>query len=76
VLRLLLAWRLLRKLPLLLTSGVIALALSTSARRGPADPANTQPSIARGLQNVERAVQPLILDTRRALTHALAGPSR
>ena len=76
MLRLLLAWQLLRTLPLPLILGVLALALSASARRRPTDPANTQPSIARGLQNTERAVQPLILDTRPALTQGLSGPSR
>ena len=76
MLRLLLAWQLLRTLPLLLIVGVLAVALSASARRGPTASSNTQPSIARALQNVERAVQPLIPDTRQALTHALAGRSR
>jgi hypothetical protein len=73
VLRLLL---LLRTLPLPLIVGVLVLALSASARRGPTDPANTHPSIARALQSVERAVQPLVLDADRALTQGLSGPSR
>jgi hypothetical protein len=74
----LLASQLLRTLPLPLIVGGLALALtlSASARRGPTASSNTQPSIARALQNVERAVQPLIPDTRQALTHALAGRSR
>ncbi len=76
MLRLLLAWQLLRTLPLLLIVGVLALALSANARRGPTASSNAQPSIARALQNVERAVQPLILDTRRALTQGLSRPSR
>ena len=76
MLRLLLASQLLRTLPLLLIVGVLALALSASARRGPTASSNAYPSIARGLQNTERAVPPLILDTRRALTQGLSGPSR
>ena len=78
MLRLLLAWQLLRTLPLLLIVGVLVLvlALSASARRGPTASSNAYPSIARALQNVERAVQPLVLDARRALTQGLSGPSR
>ena len=78
MLRLLLASQLLRTLPLLLILGVLALALalSASARRGPTASSNAHPSIARGLQNTERAVPPPVLDARRALTQGLSGPSR
>jgi hypothetical protein len=76
VLRLLLASQLLRTLPLSLIVGVLALALSASARRGPTASSNAYPSIARALQNVERGVQPLVLDAGRALTQGLSGPSR
>ena len=76
MLRLLLAWQLLRTLPLLLIVGVLALALSANARRGPTASSNAYPSIVRGLQNVERAVQPLVLDAGRAVTQGLSGPSR
>ena len=76
MLRLLLASQLLRTLPLPLIVGVLAVALSANARRGPTASSNAHPSIARGLQNTERGVPPLILDARRALTQGLSGPSR
>jgi hypothetical protein len=71
----LLASQLLRPPPLPLIVGVpaLALALSASARRGPTGSSNAHPSIARALQSVERAVPSLVLDTRQAVTHALAG---
>jgi hypothetical protein len=50
--------------------------LSANSRRGPTASSNAYPSIARAPQNTERGVQPPVLDTRRALTQGLSGPSR
>jgi hypothetical protein len=76
VLRLLLAWRPLRTLPLLLTVGALALALTIIARRSATASVTAQAPIVRGLHHTEHAVRPLFVDVPEAPIHALAGLSR
>jgi hypothetical protein len=76
VLRLFLAWRLIRMLSPILILAALALALSTAVRGLPATEARSQPAIARAVRGAERAIRPLILDMRHAISHALTGPTR
>jgi hypothetical protein len=76
MLRLLLAWRLIRILSPLLIVGLLALALGAVVRGIPSASASSQPSITRAVRGAERAIHPLIVDLRQALSHTLAGSSR
>jgi hypothetical protein len=76
VLRLFLAWRLLRMLFPLLLFGFAALALTATFRGGPRAFARGQSSLAHAARGVERAVKPLVSDARNAVTHALTGATR
>jgi hypothetical protein len=73
MLRLFLAWRLLRMLFPLLLFAFAALALTTAFRSGPR-------TFGRGpsssLAHVERVVTPLVSDARKAVTQALTGATR
>jgi hypothetical protein len=77
MLRLFLAWRLLRMgFPLLLFA-FAALALTTAFRSGPRTfGRGPSPSLAHVEHGVERVVTPLVPDARKAVTHALTGATR
>ena len=74
MLRLFLAWRLLRTLFPLLLFGFAALALTAAFRGGPRTFGREQSSLAHAARGLERALKPLMLDARTALTHALTAP--
>lgn len=76
MLRLFLAWRLMRMLAPLLILGALAVGLSAAARGITSTQPSSQPSVARAVRRAERAIGPLILDLRQAVSHALAGSSR
>ena len=76
MLRLFLAWRLLRMLIPLLLLGFAALALTSAFRGQPRAFAREQPSLAHAARGVERAVKPLVSDARNAVTQALTGAAR
>ena len=61
MLRLFLAWRLLRMLFALLLLGFAALALTAAFRSAPRTHARDRSSLARAARGVERAVKPLVL---------------
>jgi hypothetical protein len=75
MLRLFLAWRLLRMLfPLLLLLALAALALTTAFRGEAHTPGPEHSSLAHAARGVELAVKPLVSDVRNALTQALTPP--
>jgi hypothetical protein len=76
MLRLFLAWRLLRMLFPLLILGLAALAFTTAFRTGPRTFGRDHPSLAHTATGVERAVMPLVSDARKALTDVLTPPGR
>ena len=76
MLRLFLAWRLLRMLFALLLSAFAALALSAAVRSAPRTHKRDHSSPARAARDLERAVKPLVSDARHALTEALTAPAR
>jgi hypothetical protein len=76
LLRLSLAWRLLRMLFPLLPFGFAALALTTALRGERRTFGSGQPSLAHAARGLERAVTPLVSDARKAVTHALTGATR
>jgi hypothetical protein len=76
VLRLFLAWRLLRMLFPLLLFGFAALALTAAFRGDPRTFGRGQSSLAHAARGVERAVNPLVKDARNAVTQALTGAAR
>ena len=75
MLRLFLAWRLLRMLFPLLLFGPAAVALTATLRAGPGTFGPGQSSLAHAASGVERAVKPLVFDARNALTQALTAPA-
>ena len=77
MLRVFLAWRLLRMLfPLLLLFGFAVLALTATFRREPRTFGRGQSSLAHAARGLERAVKPLVSDARNAVTHALTAATR
>jgi uncharacterized membrane protein YidH (DUF202 family) len=76
MLRLFLAWRLMRTLFALLLFGFAALALTAAFRGEPRTLGRRQSSLAHAARGVERAVQPLVSDARNALTRALTRAQR
>ncbi|MDQ2894091.1 MAG: hypothetical protein M3Y09_00335 [Actinomycetota bacterium] len=74
MLRLLLAWRLLRMLFPLLLFGFAALALTPAFRAAPRATGRGQPSVAHLAQGVERTASPLVPDARHILLHELTAP--
>jgi hypothetical protein len=76
VLRLFLAWRLLRVLFVLLLFGFAALALAAAFGGDPRTFGRGHSSLADAGRAVERAVMPFLLDARTALIQALTGPGR
>ena len=72
MLRLNLAW--LRMLFPLLLFAFAALALTAAFRGAPRTFRRGQSSLARAARDVERAVKPLVSDSRHALTEALTAP--
>jgi hypothetical protein len=77
VLRLFLAWRLLRMLFPLLLFAFAALTLTTAFRFGPRTfGRGPSPSLAYVEHGVERVVTPLVSDARKAVTQALTGATR
>jgi hypothetical protein len=74
MLRLFLAWRLLRMLFPLLLFAFAALALTTAFRGEAHTPGPEHSSLAHAARGVELAVKPLISDVRNALTQALTPP--
>jgi hypothetical protein len=75
MLRLFLAWRLLRILLPLLLFALAALALTTALRGEPHTPGPEHSSLAHAARGVQLAVKPLISDVRNALTQALTPPA-
>ena len=76
MLRLFLAWRLLRMLVPLILFGFAVLALTAAFRGGPRTFGRGQSPLAHAARSVERAVKPLVLDARNAVTQALTGAAR
>ncbi len=76
MLRLFLAWRLLRMLFPLLLFGFAALALTAAFRGLPRTPGRGQSSHTHAARGLERAVNPLVSDARNALTQALTAPGK
>jgi hypothetical protein len=76
VLRLFLAWRLLRMLFPLLLFGFAVLALTAAFRDRPRTFGREQSSLAHAARSVERAVKPLALDAGNAVTQALTAPGK
>jgi hypothetical protein len=78
MLRLFLAWRLLRMLFPLLLFAFAALALTTALRSGPRTFGRGPSSSSLGHveHGLERVVTPLVSDARKAVTHALTGVTR
>ena len=76
MLRVFLAWRLLRMLFPLMLFGFAALALTAAFRGGPRMFGRGQSSLAHAARGVERAVKPLVLDARNAVTQALTAPGK
>jgi len=74
MLRLFLAWRLLRILFPLLLLAFAAPALTTAFRGEAHTPGPEHSSLAHAARGVELAVNPLISDVRNALTQALTPP--
>jgi hypothetical protein len=78
MLRLFLAWRLLRMPFPLLLFAFAALTLTTAFRSGPRTfgrgPLSS--SLAHVEHGVERVVTPVVSDARKAVTHALTGATR
>jgi hypothetical protein len=74
MLRLFLAWRLLRMLFPLLLFAFAALALTTAFRGQPHTSRPEHSSLAHAARKVELAVRPLVSDLSNALTRALAPP--
>ena len=75
MLRLFLAWRLLRTLLPLLLFAFAALALTTAFRVAPHTSGPERSSLAHAARGVQLAVKPLISDVRNALTQALTPPA-
>ena len=76
MLRLFLAWRLLRMLFPLLLFGFAVLALTATFRGGPRTVGWGQSSLAHAARGEERAVKPLVSDARNAVAQALTGAAR
>ena len=76
MLRLFLAWRLMRMLLVLLLFGFAALALTSALNGGPRALGRERSSLAHAASSVERALNPLVSDARHALTQALARAQR
>jgi hypothetical protein len=76
MLRLFLAWRLLRTLFPLLLLGLATLALTAAFRPGPRTSRRGQSSLDHAARGLERAVRPLVSDARNAVTQALTGARR
>ena len=76
MLRLFLAWRLLRMLFALLLLAFAVLALSAAVRSAPRTHARDRSSLAHAARDLQRAVKPLVSDARHALTQALRAPAR
>ncbi|MGI8557618.1 MAG: hypothetical protein ACR2ND_04820 [Solirubrobacteraceae bacterium] len=76
MLRLYLAWRLLRMLFPLLLFGFAALALTTAFRGWPRTPEGRQSPLTHAARGLERAVNPLVSDARSTLTQALTAPGK
>ena len=74
MLRLILAWRLLRMLFPLLLFGFAALTLTAAFRAAPRTTGRGQSSLNPVPHAVERGVKPLVSDTRQDLTHVLTAP--
>ena len=74
MLRLFLAWRLLRMLFPLLLFAFAALALTTAFRSEAHTPGPEHSSLAHAARGVELAIKPLVSDVRNALTQALTPP--
>jgi hypothetical protein len=72
MLRLFLAWRLLRMLFPLLLFAFAALALTTAFRVAPHTARPEHSSLAHAARQVQLAVKPLVSDLSNALTRALA----
>jgi hypothetical protein len=76
MLRLFLAWRLVRMLFPLRLLGFAALALTSALHRGPRALGRGRSSLAHAASGVERALKPLVSDARHALTQALTRAQR
>jgi hypothetical protein len=76
MLRLFLAWRLVRMLRPLLLCGLLALLVTAAMGVGSPSARRGQSSLARAGAGIERVVWPLVLNARHALTRALTGTGR
>jgi hypothetical protein len=78
LLRLFIAWRLLRLCLPLIVCGALLVALVSSVRlAGAGDASSGRRAVDRAVSRVERALEPLVRDARHALTRALLPrPSR
>ena len=76
MLRLFLAWRLLRMLFPLLLFGFAVLALTAAFRGGPRTFGRGQSALAHAARGVEHAVKPFVSNARNAVTQALTAPGK